>query len=341
MSAVEISVLMTVYNGERYLRQAMDSIFYQTYENFELIVVDDGSTDETMKIILSYNDPRLKFIARSHLGLTCALNNGAMMSCGHLLARMDADDIAHPDRLQTQFDYLKHNSAIGLVCTDATLINQSGSVVGTHRMGRWNDDLLRQALLLRRSAMPVIHPSVMMRREVFDRLGGYRDYVCAEDHDFWLRAIDAFRFGHIAQPLIFYRIHPNGISRSRRLTQMASGVLSVVAYLVDVRIGVDIFVNQRQLVQLYSDEIESYLLHNVLPIEADYREVRELIRERRWLQGFWKGGRAVGRYGTQIAPSKRMKILRRLAEKAADRIVAEISKTRSGSDSHTSEHERT
>ena len=241
MSAPRVSVLMAVHNGGPFLRGSIASILAQSFTDFEFVVVDDGSTDDSRATIDAVADPRLRSIASRHAGLTAALNLGLAACRGALIARMDADDVADPDRLAAQVAHLDGHRDVHIVCADAALIDAAGRVVGAHRMGpMWPRGLLDD-LLFRSGGKPIIHPTVTLRRAVLESLGGYRDFPCAEDHDLWLRACPRFRFAAIPRPLLRYRIHDAGLSRVARTTQAASAVTSAACHIVRMREGIDLF----------------------------------------------------------------------------------------------------
>ncbi len=229
MHKPRVSILMPVYNGASFLHQAIDSVLAQTYLDFELVIVDDGSTDQTPQILFSYNDPRIRLIQVSRLGLTAALNRGLEECRGELIARMDADDVAFPVRLKEQVDFLDSHPEIEILCSDAVLIDEKGRRVGEHRMGKMDRETLSAAFRFELLYFkPIIHPSVIMRRIVCDRLLGYRDFSCNEDFDFWIRANEKFAFAAIDKPLLAYRMHSSGLSRERRAIQATSAVMCAV-----------------------------------------------------------------------------------------------------------------
>ena len=118
MASLKVSVLMSVYNGDRYLREAIDSILNQTLDNFEFIIIDDGSTDASNQIIKSYRDPRLKMVKnKENIGLTKSLNIGIGLCCGEYIARMDADDISLPKRLEIQYKFMDDHPEVGICGT--------------------------------------------------------------------------------------------------------------------------------------------------------------------------------------------------------------------------------
>lgn len=241
MATPRISVLMTVYNGGAYLRPAIDSILCQDTDDFELVVVDDGSTDGSTELLEGLTDPRVALVQAPHAGLVTALNLGIAKARGAYIARMDADDIARPDRLRVQSAYLDSHPEIGILCSNVRIINGEGRVTGRQQARIDSRSKLREGLLYRAAMKPIIHPSVMMRREVVERLGGYREFSSAEDRDFWLRASREFDFHRLKEELLDYRIHAGGISRVKSSQQATSSAMAAVMELVFEQTGIDLF----------------------------------------------------------------------------------------------------
>lgn len=241
MRTPRISVLMTVYNAGNYLRPAIDSILCQDADDFELVVVDDGSRDGSAELLAGLTDPRVALIRAPHAGLVTALNLGIKKTRGAYIARMDQDDIARPDRLRVQSAYLDRHPEIGILCSNVRIINGEGRVTGQQRARIESRAKLRDGLLYRAAMKPIIHPSVMMRREVVDRLGGYREFSSAEDRDFWLRASREFEFYRLEEELLDYRIHAGGISRVKISQQATSSAMAAVMELVFEQTGIDLF----------------------------------------------------------------------------------------------------
>ncbi len=331
MSAPRISVLMTIYNGAAFLRPAIESVLAQSFCDFEFVLVDDGSADESRDIVRSFADVRIRLIEAPHAGLTAALNRGGAACRGDLIARMDADDIAAPERFAAQADRFDREPDLDVLCSDARLIDARGQTIGAHRMGDWNGDILREALLHRRRAMPIIHPSVMMRRKLFARLEGYRDFACAEDHDFWLRAMGAgARFDHVARPLLSYRVHAKGLSRAKRVEQAKNSLMSVVAHLAREKTGVDLFVERPDLLHHCREEIGAVLAREILPAEASFATIKKLTRAGDFARGALAFACATFRHGAKILPARRRAFLRRLSESSAARVADQLRAARLG-----------
>ncbi|HMK91032.1 MAG TPA: glycosyltransferase [Methylocystis sp.] len=323
-----ISVVMAVYNGGGYLRAAIESILSQTLGDFELIIVDDGSADESCATIRSYADARVRFIEKPHAGLTAALNLGVAAAQGPLIARMDADDISFPGRFAAQAGYLSAHPEVDVLCADAAIIDERGKVVGAHRMGNVNERLLLDGLLNRARFKPVIHPSVMMRRSVLEALGGYRDYPCAEDQDLWLRACGRFKFASIRQALLYYRIHAGGVSRARRATQVTSGVMSAVNYYVRLETGVDLFVEQRELFERFTQVTARHVAQELLPAQIAFGEARHKLRTQGVARGAVALLKALGQHGPAATPARFSREIGKLSRSLADEVCSEIAQLR-------------
>ena len=204
LSAPQVTVLMCVYNGARHLRESVESILNQTMQDFEFLIIDDGSTDETPSILRSYRDSRVYVIHEEHRGLTASLQRGIEQARGAFIARIDADDKSYPDRLRLQLEFFRRNPATVLVVSDACGIDADGNVLWyTHLPG---DGIEIAWRLLFYNC--IAHSSVMFRtREILD-LGGYDAYLpYAQDYNMWIRIAKTSRIGVLQMPLVAYRIH--------------------------------------------------------------------------------------------------------------------------------------
>ena len=202
MPQLQISVVMPVYNGEQFVGKAVESILNQTFKEFEFIIIDDKSTDSSLKIIKSFDDSRIKLVLnKKNLGVATSLNRGIQYSKGQYIARMDADDISYPNRLEEQLSFLENNPGISVLGTYASLFKENGRIWGNHRPP------VLPTLAGWLWGSQVIHASVMMKKHDVQRAGGYdpRTYR-VEDYDLWLRMI---RKGYAIRtlPKILYSIH--------------------------------------------------------------------------------------------------------------------------------------
>lgn len=208
----KVSVIMPTYNAEKYLREAVDSILTQTFSDFEFLVIDDASTDKTRAILKSYGDPRIKVIDGPCNGIAAALNLGLDMAEGEYIARMDADDISMPRRLEKQVQFLDIHPEIGLCGTLAMMFTKDGDykLFGEKHL----EDM---GIVDQLFDTVVCHPTVMFRRELFERydLRYNEEYRNAEDQELWSRALRYTKFYGIQEMLLRYRLHSESASQAR------------------------------------------------------------------------------------------------------------------------------
>lgn len=215
-----VSVVMAVFNGELYLEESVSSILKQSFSDFELIVVDDGSTDRTPDILagLCRQDPRIMVIQQENLGLTRSLNRAIRMAKGAYLARQDADDISRPERFERQVHYLDDHLSVGVVGTATEVIGQNGLVIGALSTFQGFEEV-KQGLLT--ASATLTHGSVMMRREAYEAVGGYRDaFRFSQDFDLWLRMAQCFDLDNLPEVFCCWRINPDGVYARQRAAQL-------------------------------------------------------------------------------------------------------------------------
>ena len=204
----EISVILPVYNGGKYLKEAIDSILNQTFKNFELIIVNDGSTDESLYIIRSYKDERIKLINQKNTGLSKALNNGIKLAKGKYIARMDQDDISHPERLKKQIKFMESHTDYVAIGTYANYISKNGEFLYTSKTPYKSEDLKNGLPYV----CPFVHSSVMMRVDALKKVGGYKNvgrYFYQEDILLWIDLSKEGEFYNILESLLNFRITPS------------------------------------------------------------------------------------------------------------------------------------
>jgi len=213
-----ISVLMPVRNEERYLEQALASLLRQTCRDWELVAVDDGSSDATPELLAgaAARDGRVRVLRLPGEGLVAALNAGLKCCRAPLLARMDGDDICHPRRLESQAAYLERHREVGLVASDFRHFPRHTLRRGMIGYEAWQNGLTEHDQIVRDLFVesPFVHPSIMTRRDLVEGVGGYRDCGWAEDYDLWLRmAAAGVRFARLPGSLFFWRDHPERETR--------------------------------------------------------------------------------------------------------------------------------
>ncbi len=219
LDAPTISVVMPVYNAERYLAEALDSILVQTFSDFEFIILDDGSTDTSLEILRrsAARDSRIRLISRPNTGIVGALNDALQASRGEYVARMDADDVSLPDRFERQISYLrKHADCVG-VGSAILLIDADGDPI-CRQQWSMSHEQIEAELLQGRGGLA--HPTAMLRRADVLQVGGYRPHVqYAEDVDLWLRLGESGRLANIPDVLLNYRVHPGSLCTTRHVQQ--------------------------------------------------------------------------------------------------------------------------
>ncbi|MFW6303224.1 MAG: glycosyltransferase [Candidatus Sumerlaeota bacterium] len=215
-SSPKISVLLPVYNSTPYLRDSLESLLAQTFTDFEIIAVDDGSSDESASVVQAYakNESRLRFFQNEkNIGLSATLNRASQEAAGLYLARHDGDDIALPERFEKQSAFLDANPDVGVLGCQVEIIDQNGKPSGAMTFPTEHNAIAWAVFWDR----PFAHPSVMMRREVLEEAGAYRpEFDRIEDIDLWMRMLPQTRFANLPSVLERYRIHPTSICQSNR-----------------------------------------------------------------------------------------------------------------------------
>ncbi|EMG0007840.1 glycosyltransferase, partial [Acinetobacter baumannii] len=205
-----VSVVLPAYNAELYLKEAIDSVLSQTFTDFELIILNDGSIDRTEEIILSYNDSRIVYVKNEkNLGLIGTLNKGINLAKGKYIARMDADDICLPERFKKQVDFLEKNNEIDLIGTNAIKINNNGDRIGVINMPASDHDIKMMLFI----QSPFIHPSIMGRTTVFRSFEYEKEFYRVEDYMLWIRMSQNSKFHNINEFLLKYRYLDNSESK--------------------------------------------------------------------------------------------------------------------------------
>jgi len=206
-----VTVLMPVFNGGKYLKKAIDSILNQTYKNFEFLIIDDGSTDNSIKIIKMYKDPRLRLVRnKKNIGLIKTLNKGLSLAKGKYIARMDCDDVSLPKRLEEQIKFMDQNPDIGVCGTASKPIGKKV---------KWyyptDPDYLKCKLLF---TCCISHPTVMFRKNVLEKVE-YSKYKHAEDYYLWVTLSNKTKLVTLPEVLLKYRQHPNQVSNKFNIQQ--------------------------------------------------------------------------------------------------------------------------
>ncbi len=198
-----VTVIMPTYQAEKYIGEAIDSMMTQTYRHFELLVIDDASKDHTRKIVMEYakKDNRIRLIDGPQNGIAAALNYGIERSTGKYVARMDADDIALPERLEKQVAAMEKDSELG-VCATQILALRGNELVEAAVCKEQYEEILCDTMFNNN----ICHPTVMFRKKVLDQGWRYQEHILAEDYDMWTRMLPNVKFQALSDILLYYRI---------------------------------------------------------------------------------------------------------------------------------------
>lgn len=218
-----VSILMPVYNAEKYLRLAVDSLLAQTYSVFQLVCIDDGSSDSSLAILREYSsrDSRVIVHSRANTGIVGALNDGLAICAGQFVLRMDADDVSHPGRLEILLNEMTKNPRCVVLGTSFRVIDPDGDTI---RVELAETDVERLRANIVAWAYPTLcHPSVLMRKDAIDAVGGYRNTFLhpniGEDTDLWERLLAIGEIRNVPDVLLCYRYHLESICHKHRKLQ--------------------------------------------------------------------------------------------------------------------------
>jgi len=223
-----VSVLMAVFNGHRYLPTAVQSVLGQTLRDIEFIIVDDGSTDDSPRILRRFcqKDARVRVLTRPNQGLTKSLNEGLRLVRGKYLARMDSDDICLPQRFEKQARFLDENPDHVAVGSRCMLIDPDGYPICEKRDLAPAHEQIDE--LLMKAKWPIVHPSVMMRTDAVKQIGGYDErYRTNQDHDLFLRLAEVGKLANLQEVLLLYRQHFQSVGFTKVVDQ-TNNVLKIV-----------------------------------------------------------------------------------------------------------------
>jgi glycosyltransferase involved in cell wall biosynthesis len=253
----KISVLLSVYNGEKYLREAIESILNQTFTDFEFIIVNDGSTDNALEIIKSYDDERIRIINNEqNIGLTKSLNKALKQARGEYIARQDADDISLPNRFEEEMKYLDEHPETALLGTSVYLIDKFGEIIGKHIVlaKPSKKDLLK--------GNQFNHGSTIFKKEIIDKVGGYNELIrYSQDYELWLRIAKQYKVRNLTQVLYKLRLHDENVGLTNTEESTLYGFLALRLTRNDLNEEILKAVNDRGIKGLYSYLNKSEEIH--------------------------------------------------------------------------------
>lgn len=270
----KISVIMAVYNAEKYIKEAISSVLDQTFEDFEFIIINDGSKDKSIQIIKSFVDKRIVLIEQENKGLANALNNGLSVAKGKYIARIDADDVCYNERLKTQFDLLENNPEYVAVGSNADLVDDDGNfIVTTKILIEWEE--IKKRLPLN----PFFHSSVMFSKEVAQRCGYYYEPIKQyyEDLILWNKMAKFGKLRNIKKALIKYRFSPNSISLRRGLSRKELILIrKILEGYFDSKLFDEIMIKRKKV---DGQEVYNLILSKLYLRNLDVAKAREYLKK--------------------------------------------------------------
>jgi glycosyltransferase involved in cell wall biosynthesis len=234
----KVSVLMPVYNGEKYLQEAIESILNQTFRDFEFLIISEyGTSEESLAIINSYSDERIRHIHNTtRLGLVRSLNLGLREARGEYIARMDADDISFSNRFERQIYFMEQTHRVAVVGGVFVKISEDGTPTGIVRYPAQDRDIKKDLA----KYCCIAHPTAFIRKKAINKVGGYREVVIdAEDYDLWLRLADCYELANLEYPILYLRTHGNQASVNKIKQQVVSSLGAQVSAKIRSKTGCD------------------------------------------------------------------------------------------------------
>lgn len=263
---VKISVIMSVYNSEHYLKEAIESILNQTFEDFEFIIVDDSSTDRSLDTIESFQDDRIIVIKNElNIGLTKSLNKALKIAQGEYIARQDADDISLLNRFEKQVHFLEKNKDVGIVGTSFYLINEEGVILQEFK----KSSEVNKSKLLKDNEL--IHGSVMFKKNLVQSKGNYNEFMkYCQDYELWLRMSNFCEIKNLIDPLYKLRRHGGSIQFKKRKESVLYRLFALKVAKGDLTKDQIVIIKNKGIMEVYNylDKSERSYLHKSL---ADVR----------------------------------------------------------------------
>ncbi len=206
----KVTVLMPAYNAGKYIGEAIRSVLEQSFKDFELLIVNDGSTDNTEKIVRAFKDPRIVLINQDNKGVASALNAGLSIARADYIARFDADDVCYPNRLKIQYDFITTYPEYSVIGSAADYMDADGHYIFTHHpQGHLNEEIQQ----LKYSVCPFIHSCVFYKKEIIVNNGGYNEHAYTyEDHFLWVNILKNQKACNLSQTLIKVRLNPESVT---------------------------------------------------------------------------------------------------------------------------------
>lgn len=272
-----VTILMAVYNGEKHITPTIESILDQSFKDLEFVIVNDGSTDATEKIIKSYKDSRIRFHNnKSNVGQTKSLNIGLRLARGKYIARTDAGDVSLPRRLEKQVAYMEKHPEVTVVGTSAFRYNERGKVIDIVHMSNSRKVMLQRIFF----ASPLVHVSVLMNRETILRLGGYNeDYEILADYELWSKLLqNNYRLSNLREVLAGYMVSPESLGARNTKGKSIAEASKIIQWNVDKLTSLSISLKQASdIYKLFALDMGEISLSDIMTSEKIFTYIlREL-----------------------------------------------------------------
>lgn len=220
----QISIILPFYNEKDFISETIASIKKQTFTDWELLIIVDSEEEQMkdfIKELINGEEKITVIYNEKNLGITKSLNKGLQKANGTFIARIDADDVAHENRLLKQYNFLKNNLEVGVVGSWGNVIDSEGNIIGAIENAISNKKITRNILFKNQ----FIHSSVMFRKSLIEKFGGYNEaFLRSQDYELWLRLRKKTQFHNIAEPLIYYRSHSKSITQTKNIEQRILGI---------------------------------------------------------------------------------------------------------------------
>lgn len=295
MKSPKVTVLMPVYNGEKYLRDAIDSILSQDFNDFEFLIIDDGSTDDSHNIISSYSDPRIRLISNEkNIGLVNSLNKGFEASRAEYIVRMDCDDMSLKHRLSTQVKFMDSHSTIGASGSYYNLLLNGKKAVADFPLNH------HEIMCFMLFNSPIAHPTAIIRKSIIirEKLSYRPEYIHAEDYDLWSQIIETSELANVSDVLLNYRVHEKQITSNEKFVIQKNESLTGIRTRHLKKIGIVPTLYEMKLHHLISDArkveddqqlidaevwLKKILVHSKNSNQFDVNSIGKIVLER-WLR---------------------------------------------------------
>lgn len=289
----KVSVLISVYNGEKYITKSIESVLNENFDDYEVIIVDDGSTDNTKKILSNYkNNKKIKVFHKENTGIPDSLNFGLKHCNGEYIARLDCDDIMVTGRLKKQVEFLDKHKEIGLLGTNAKIINSNGEKVDEINLGELKHSQIVERFTKRESFFP--HSSWMVRKNIYEKLGGYdKFFYKAQDYDFVLRCINICKTHCLSEQLVELRKDETSHSFDHKFDQFKLATVALILYYQRIGKLKDLNMDKEEILKAVEHWFEYYNLEKKLTARQNLSFCKYELKASNYVSGITRISKAL------------------------------------------------